>query len=185
MLFSWVIFLIDGCFFCKIVMLKAVSYCGEADVERSFRPWTEVVFRRRKLHYGPWTVVSQTRYKMQTADLVQNADWEFPLFFRLILDNMFYHINCGAIQEFPTLRKAFTTHVKKYRIFSRVDIANQLLTRHSPLAPLSQVDEWTANPSQFLMQVVCLRILELRRLIRIADRQWGSNFCRRGRKPVY
>ena len=55
-------------------MLKAVRYCGEADVERSFRPWTEVVFRRRKLHYGLWTVVSQTRYKMQTAGLVQNAD---------------------------------------------------------------------------------------------------------------
>ena len=54
----------------------------------------------------------------------------FHCFFRLILDNVFYYINCGAIQEFPALRKAFTTHVKKYRIFSCVDIANQLLTRH-------------------------------------------------------
>ena len=27
-------------------------------------------------------------YKMQTADWVQNADWEFILFFRLISDNM-------------------------------------------------------------------------------------------------
>ena len=69
---------------------------------------------------------------------------------------MFYHINCGVIQRFPALRIAVTTHVKRYRIFSRVDIANQLLTRHSPLAPLGQVDEWTANPSRFLMQVVCL-----------------------------
>ena len=33
--------------------------------------------------------------------------------------NLFYHINCGVIQEFPALRKAVTTHVKKYRI-SRV-----------------------------------------------------------------
>ena len=32
----------------------------------------------------------------------------------------FYHINCGVIQEFLALRKAITTHVKKYRIFSRV-----------------------------------------------------------------
>ena len=33
--------------------------------------------------------------------------------------------------------------MKKYRIFSTcVDIANQLLIRHSPLAPLGQVDEW-------------------------------------------
>ena len=39
------------------------------------------------------------------------------------------------------LRKAVTTHVKKDRFFSTcVDIANQLLTRHSPLAPLGQVD---------------------------------------------
>ena len=53
----------------------------------------------------------------------------------------FYHTNCGSIQGFPTLRKAVTTHVEKYDIFSCVDIANQLLTRHSPLAPLGQVDE--------------------------------------------
>ena len=31
-----------------------------------------------------------------------------------------YHINCGVIQGFPALRKAVTTHVKKYRIFLRV-----------------------------------------------------------------
>ena len=27
---------------------------------------------------------------------------------------LFYHINCGVIQGFPALRKAVTTHVKKY-----------------------------------------------------------------------
>ena len=32
--------------------------------------------------------------------------------------NTFYHINRGVIQEFPALRKAITTHVKKNRIFS-------------------------------------------------------------------
>ena len=37
---------------------------------------------------------------------------------------------------FPALRKAVTTHVKKYETFSRIfDKANQLLTRHSPFAP--------------------------------------------------
>ena len=56
--------------------------------------------------------------------------------------NTFYHINRGVIQEFPALRKAITTHVKKKSyFFTYVDIANQLLTRHSPLAPLGQVDE--------------------------------------------
>ena len=28
----------------------------------------------------------------------------------------FYHINCGVIKGFPALRKAVTTHLKKYRI---------------------------------------------------------------------
>ena len=48
---------------------------------------------------------------------------------------------------FPALKKSVTTHVKKYDIFSRVDIANQLLIRHSTLRPLGQVDERTAKPS--------------------------------------
>ena len=65
-----------------------------------------------------------------------------------------HHINYGVIQGLPALRETITTHVKKYRIFSRVfDIANQLLTRHSPLAPLGQVDEWTAKLSWFSAQV--------------------------------
>ena len=56
---------------------------------------------------------------------------------------IFCHINYGVIQGFPSLRtEAITTHVKRYDVFLRVvDIANQLLTRHSPFAPLAQVDE--------------------------------------------
>ena len=46
--------------------------------------------------------------------------------------NIFYHINYGVVQAFPAPRKAVTTHVKKYDMFSCVfDIASQLLTRHS------------------------------------------------------
>ena len=45
--------------------------------------------------------------------------------------------------------------------FTRVDIANQLLTRNSPLAPLGQFDEWTAKPSRFSIQIVCRSFLEL------------------------
>ena len=59
----------------------------------------------------------------------------------VLQDNGFYHINCGVIQGFPALRRAETTYVKKYRIFHGVEIANQLLTRHSPLASLGQVDK--------------------------------------------
>ena len=81
------------------------------------------------------------------------------------------------------------TREKISYFFRCVDIANQLLTRHSPLAPIYQVDEWTAKLSRFSMQVVSRSFLELWRLrhkkIRIADRQWGSNFSRKGGKPIY
>ena len=56
------------------------------------------------------------------------------------------------------------TREKISYFFTCVDIANQLLTRHSPLAPLGQVDEWTAKPSRFSIQVVCRSFLELWRL---------------------
>ena len=34
-----------------------MKYCGEADIDRNCRLWTEVVFCRRKLHCEPWTEV--------------------------------------------------------------------------------------------------------------------------------
>ena len=56
---------------------------------------------------------------------------------------IFYHKNVGVMQGFPALRKAVTIHVKRFYYFLRVfDIANQLLIRHSPFAPLGQVNEW-------------------------------------------
>ena len=81
------------------------------------------------------------------------------------------------------------THEEMSYFFTCVDKSNQLLTHHSPLALLGQVDEWKAKPSRFSIQVVCRNFLELRRpkhkKIRISNRQWGSNFHRRGRKTVY
>ena len=60
------------------------------------------------------------------------------------------------------------------------DIANQLLTHHSPFAPLGQVDEWTAKPSQFSIHG-CLsefsRIMAAKTLKNsYRYRQWRSNF---------
>ena len=56
--------------------------------------------------------------------------------------NFIYHINCGVIQGFLALRKAITTHEKMwFFFFTCVNIANQLLTHHLPLASLGQVDE--------------------------------------------
>ena len=75
-------------------------------------------------------------------------------------------INCGVIQGFPGPEKSRNNTREKISYFSRVcvDTANQLLTRHSPLVPLGQVDEWTAKPSRFLMKVLCRDFLELWRL---------------------
>ena len=69
------------------------------------------------------------------------------------------------------------------------DIANQLLTHHSPFAPLGQVDEWTAKPSPFLIRG-CLsefsRIMAAKTLKNsYRYRQWRSNFSGRERKPKY
>ena len=61
--------------------------------------------------------------------------------------------------------------------FTCVDKANQLLARHSPLAPLGQVYK---RRSLHDLQVVSRDFLELwwlkHQKIRIADRQSGSNF---------
>ena len=75
-----------------------------------------------------------------------------------------YHINCGVIQGFPALRIVATTREKISYFFTCVDMANQLLSRHSPLAPLGQVDESTAKPSRFSIQVVFRSFPELWRL---------------------
>ena len=53
-------------------------------------------------------------------------------------------MNKDFIQIFLALRKAVTSHMnEKIRYFFSCvfDIASQLLTRHSPFAPLGQVDE--------------------------------------------
>ena len=91
------------------------------------------------------------------------------------VDKYIYQINYGVIKRFPAMRKAATTHVKKYDIFSRVfDIANQLLTRHSPFAPLGQVDEWTAKPSRFSIQGSLSEIPQI-----MATRTFINPFCSR------
>ena len=62
-----------------------------------------------------------------------------------------YKLRCYTRISSPEKRRDNTR--EKLRYFSRVfDIANQLLTRHLPFAPLGQVDEWTAKPSPFLIQ---------------------------------
>ena len=74
------------------------------------------------------------------------------------------------------------TREKKSYFFTCVVIANQLLTRHSPLAPLGQVNEWTAKSSRFSIQVVCRRFLELWWLKRWKIRIANSEVSSKGKK---
>ena len=66
------------------------------------------------------------------------------------------------------------TREKIRYFFTCVDIANQLLTRHSPLAPLGQVDEWTAKPSRFSIWVICWSFLELWRRKHLNPYRWQT-----------
>ena len=106
--------------------------------------------------------------------------------------NILYHINYGVIQGFPALRKAVTAHAKKYDILSRVfDIANQLLSRHSPFASISQVDERTAKPSLFfihgcLTEFFYFSIMAIKTLKNPYRLQKVMlKFPRRGKKPKH
>ena len=102
----------------------------------------------------------------------------------------FYHINYGVIQGFPALRKAVTTHLKKYGIFSRVfDIANQLLTPHPRHSVKLMNERQSLHHSQ--SKVVCQNFFRLwllkkinnpYRLITDSDVQ---TFPRSRRKPKY
>ena len=59
--------------------------------------------------------IHQTDRVARKVSDVSAADWRYQT-----CKKMSYHINCGVIQGFPGMRKAVTTHVKKYRIFSRM-----------------------------------------------------------------
>ena len=100
-----------------------------------------------------------TNYTKNVSFLLLHELDMSKLYFSTVI--LIYNINCGVKQGFPALRKVVTTHVKKMVFFTCIDIANQLLTRHSPLTPLSQVDEWSARPSRFSMQAVCRSFFEL------------------------
>ena len=90
---------------------------------------------------------------LEKENLEENLFTLYWIHICVIANRDIYHINCGVIHGFLALRKAVTT------FFTCVDIANQLLTRHSPLAPPGQVDAWTAKFSRFSIQVVCRSFL--------------------------
>ena len=53
------------------------------------------------------------------SNLFSKYNFKFATFLKQVyIDRDIYHINGGVIQGFPALRKAITTHVKKYCIFS-------------------------------------------------------------------
>ena len=57
--------------------------------------------------------------------------------------NLFITLTTVLYRDFGSEKSRNNTHEKS------VDTANELLTRHSPLAPLGQVDEWRQNFHNF------------------------------------
>ena len=99
-------------------------------------------------------------------------------------------MNYGVIQGFPALRKAVTTHVKEYDIFHVCwisPISCWHVTRLSHHSFRLMNERRSLHHSQ--SKIVCRIFFGLWQLkhwkIRIAYRQWRSNFPRRGRKPKY
>ena len=93
-------------------------------------------------------------------------------------DILIYHINYGFIQGFPALRKAITSQVKKYNIFSGV---------FDLLISCWHITCLLCYHSQ--SKVVCQNFFRLWLLkhwkICIAGRQWHSNFPIRGRNKMW
>ena len=93
-------------------------------------------------------------------------------------DILIYHINYGFIQGFPALRKAITSQVKKYNIFSSV---------FDLLISCWHITCLLCYHSQ--SKVVCQNFFRLWLLkhwkICIAGRQWHSNFPIRGRNKMW
>ena len=93
-------------------------------------------------------------------------------------DILIYHINYGFIQGFPALRKAITSQVKKYNIFSGV---------FDLLISCWHITCLLCYHSQ--SKVVCQNFFRLWLLkhwkICITGRQWHSNFPIRGRNKMW
>ena len=85
-----------------------------------------------------------------------------------------YHLNYGVIQRFPSQGKAVTTYIEKYDIISCV--------------LLQQMNCWHFScPWRHTVRLMSFLGLWLQKhwKICISDRQWHSNFARRGRKPTW
>ena len=99
-----------------------------------------------------------------------------------------YHILTSSVIHYWTDARQLGIYLLNIYIFLRVfDIANQLLARHSPIAPLGQVDEWTAKCSTFsihgrLWDFFGLWLLKHWKT-RIAYRYWRSKTKIRKEKP--
>ena len=102
------------------------------------------------------------------------TNWRWKIW----LDILIYHINYGFIQGFPALRKAITSQVKKYNIFSGV---------FDLLISCWHITCLLCYHSQ--SKVVCQNFFRLWLLkhwkICIAGRQWHSNFPIRGRNKMW
>ena len=117
-----------------------------------------------------------------------NKDFILLLTLRGIVRNALHiWLRAPLVTPHVCLKKSRNNTREKNIVFFHVLIYP--ITRHSPLALLGQVDEWTAKSSRFSI-TSCL--LELSRIMAAKTLKnpyhwqiWGSNFPRRGRKPIY
>ena len=101
----------------------------------------------------------------------------------------FYLINYGVIQGFLALRKALTTHVKKYRIFPRV--FDRQSAADTSFAFRATRSGWWMNGKAFTILntesfdgIFSGSWLLKHWKIRIAYWQWHSNFPRKGGNQI-
>ena len=124
---------------------------------------------------------SESYYKFKEIENYnETAHWDLYLG-----ERKFFPLIYGVAQGLLALRKAVTIHVKKYDIFSRVfDIANQLQTRHSPFAPLGQVDEkqssWRQSLHLFFFRTMAVKTLKNPYHLQTE----AKTFLERGRKLI-
>ena len=80
-----------------------------------------------------------TNYTKNVSFLLLHELDMSKLYFSTVI--LIYKINCGVKKGISGPEKSRNNTRQKIVFFTCIDIANKLLTRHSPLTPLDQVDE--------------------------------------------
>ena len=108
--------------------VNLVNVCALSVLALIYWHPTVIPLSRAMLHLYPHCFCSLSSYFKTNSLLagklsnqrLRGTTSQYVLIIHLRGKNCNYQINRGVIRGFPALRKAVTTHVKKYDIFSRV-----------------------------------------------------------------